>query len=241
VELHTKRVERRPNLSSQVYDAIRDGIMTGTLRGGERLIVDRVAPQYGVSQTPVREALARLVQEGTLEESGPGRLRVVPLTKDYVLETYWVRAALEGLAAELAASRLTDDDLDQLSGLVDHATCAIERNDFREYAAADREIHRRVLVATGNRVLIRDLDALQSHIGYIRDYSHRHEGDQLVRANQEHGPILEALRARDAVTARRLMESHIRRSAERIACLVSNERAEVDTDEPKSSATAVKA
>lgn len=233
MELVAKRVERRPNLSSQVYDAVRDDIMTGALRGGDRLIVEKLANQFGISPTPVREALARLMQEGIVKEAGPGRLRIVPLTERYVLDTYWVRGALEGLAAELAASRLQPHESDSLQHLSDVATAALAGGDVAAYAAADREIHRVILVAAANSVLTRDLAALQSHIGYIRDYSHRHAGEHLTRANVEHAPILEALSARDATTARALMELHIRRSAERIARLVAEVQPALDANHPQ--------
>lgn len=217
----TKPISRRPNLSSQVYDSIRESIVTGALRGGTRLIVDKLAAQLGVSQTPVREALARLEQEGIVEEAGPGRLQIVRLTERYVLDTYWVRAALEGLATELAAPRLRSVDLDSLRRLGDAASESIAAGNIAGYAVADREMHSLIITTAANPVLTRDLEMLQSHIGYIRDYSHKHAGQHLLDANAEHGPIIEALVARDAATSRALMELHVRKSAERISRLVS--------------------
>jgi len=217
-----KQITRRPNLSSQVYDSIRESIVTGVFRGGTRLIVDKLATQLGVSPTPVREALARLEQEGIVEEAGPGRLRIVRLTERYVLDTYWVRAALEGLAAELAATRLQPDDLVALRRLSDAASASIAAGNGRGYATADQEIHRLIIATAANPVLARDLEMLQSHIGYIRDYSHKHPGQHLAEASTEHGPIIEALTAGDATLSRTLMELHIRKSAERISHLVSD-------------------
>jgi GntR family transcriptional regulator, rspAB operon transcriptional repressor len=215
-----KQITRRPNLSSQVYDSIRDSIVTGLYRGGTRLIVDKLATQLGVSPTPVREALARLQQEGIVEEVGPGRLQVVRLTERYVLDTYWVRAALEGLAAELAATRLQPQDLDALRRLSDAASTAITTGNNQGYAVADQEIHRLIIATAANPVLTRDLDMLQSHIGYIRDYSHKHPGQHLAESSAEHGPLIEALSTRDASVSRTLMELHIRKSAERISRLI---------------------
>lgn len=219
----SSRLTRRPNLSNQVYDALRDEITSGMLHGGDRLVVEKLGARFGVSPTPVREALARLIQEGIVEESGPGRLRVVPLTEQYVLDTYWVRGSLEGLATELAAQNMTRDDLAVLMSLQERAANAIDAGDLAGYAEADRHLHRIILDSAGNSVLIRELDALQSHIGFIRDYSHRHKGNHLILASQEHPPLVSAMTRRDGSAARVLMESHIRNSALRIAELLKQE------------------
>jgi DNA-binding GntR family transcriptional regulator len=197
--------------------------MTGSLQSGDRLIVERVAAQFGVSPTPVREAFARLIQEGIVDEVGPGRLRIVPLTEQYVLDTYAVRGALEGLAAEFATTRLAESDLEKLDALQGTAAAALAVDDLEGYASADRDLHRFILNAAQNSVLTRDLDALQSHIGYIRDYSHRHRGTHLHSACAEHPPLLAAFRRGDSAVARVLMESHIRNSAIRIAALIKTQ------------------
>lgn len=219
----SKRVWRAPNLSTRVYEAIRDDIMSGSLKGGERIIVEHLADELGVSATPVREALVRLTQEGIIEEVPPGKLQVVRLTADYVLDTYQVRSVLEGLAAELAAPHLTDAMLATFADAVSAAGKALTLADFRAYAEADRQIHTTITSAAGNRVLVRELGALQSHIGYIRDYSYRHIGQQLRLAQSEHLPILDALQARDAARSRKLMELHIRNSGTRIAQIIIDE------------------
>lgn len=213
----------RSSLSNQVYDAIRQSIMTGSLRGRERLVVERLAQELGVSPTPIREALARLRQDGIVEEVAPGRLQVVPITRQYVLDTYWVRSALEGLAAELAAMRMSREDLAALELQVQAAADAIKRGAPGAYEEANQHLHWSIVLASGNHVLIRDLEAFQSHIGYIRDYFLHltaDRTDRLAQANVEHAQILESLATRDTVQARRQMELHIRNSAKRLGEVV---------------------
>src|SRR5919206_5268671 len=113
-----KRIQRGPSLAMQVHDALLEQITTGRLEPGERLIIERLADQLGVSQTPVREAVARLIQEGLTTEAANGRLQVISLTEQYVRDTFLVRSALEGLGTELAAPRLSEADLTALQTLM---------------------------------------------------------------------------------------------------------------------------
>src|SRR5579871_5028060 len=90
-------VRNPANLSQHVYEAVTGGIAGGHLLPGMRVVVEHLAQQLGVSQTPVREVLGRLITEGLIVECGSGRFQVVPLTRSYVADTYLVRGALEGL------------------------------------------------------------------------------------------------------------------------------------------------
>src|SRR6185312_5577399 len=91
--------------------AVCDGIISGALLPGQHVVLERLARDLGISPTPVREAVARLVNEGLIVEGPNRKLHVAPLTPRYVRDTFWVRSSLEGLAAELAASRISDADL----------------------------------------------------------------------------------------------------------------------------------
>jgi DNA-binding GntR family transcriptional regulator len=101
-ELDGYSIRRRPSLADQVYEALTDSISIGRLQPGERLVLDRLAEQLGVSQTPIREALARLMHDGIIEEAPHGKLRMISITPRYVSDAFLVRASLEGVAAELA-------------------------------------------------------------------------------------------------------------------------------------------
>jgi DNA-binding GntR family transcriptional regulator len=220
VQLDSK-IHRRPSLSSQVYDALTANLTTGKLEPGERIVVEHIADQLGVSPTPVREALARLVQEGLIGEEATGKLRVVPLTESYVSDTFHVRSALEGLAAELAALQIPGPQLAALRTAVSETGAALARGDYDVYMETDTYLHRAICDAAGNHVLARELQALQIHIDYIRGFSKRHSGEHLRQSHQEHLYLLDALDARDPVAARRAMEQHIRGASTRISQLIN--------------------
>ncbi len=218
-----QRIRRQPSMTSQVRTALCEDIANGTLTRGERIVVERLAEWFGVSPTPVREAVAGLVQDGLISETDDGKLQVVPLTRDYVLDTFAVRTALEGLAAELAASRIAATDLAILAQALRDTTVALARGAYGVYMTTDALFHRLVGTAAGNLVLSRELQSLQVHVAYIRGYAQRQVGEHMARSHQEHGQVVAALAGRDPLAARQAMEQHIRQSGERIAQLIEFE------------------
>jgi DNA-binding GntR family transcriptional regulator len=213
-------VRRPANLSLHVYDAVTNGIATGGLRPGARIVVEHVARQLGVSQTPVREALGRLIIEGLVMESGSGRLQVMPLTPAYVSETFLVRGALEGLAAELAAPRIAEAQLAAFAATFDEVDLAMRQGTGDAYARFDDSFHRSIYEIAGNAVLLRELVPLQIHVDFIRHYSRGHPGEHISLSHAEHRAIIEALCSRDARRSRKAMETHIRNAGLRIERLI---------------------
>jgi DNA-binding GntR family transcriptional regulator len=202
---------------------MRQSIMEGTLGSGDRLVVDRLAERYGVSQTPVREALARLIQDGIVEEIGPGRLRIVPVTHCYVRDIYRVRSALEGLASELATPRMNHVDVENLAKLVEEADTAIRSRDFILFEEKNQELHWKVVESSGNKILIREIESFQLHVVYIRQFFVRVVEDateRLMPANEEHALVVDAMSRNDPEGARRRMEQHIRNAGRRLGALV---------------------
>ena len=109
-----RRIPRKPNLAEQTYEALCDAIASGSLGPGERIILDRVANDLEVSPTPLREAIARLVHDGLMVDNADGKFCGVSLTSQYGHEIFWVRAVLEGLAAELATESLTNSAIEKV-------------------------------------------------------------------------------------------------------------------------------
>jgi DNA-binding GntR family transcriptional regulator len=222
--MHLTRLQpsvRNPaNLSQHVYEAVTAGIATGDVRPGARVVVEHLAEQLGVSQTPVREALGRLITEGLILECGSGRFQVVPLTPAYVADTYLVRGALEGLAAELAAPRFAEARLVELAAALDDVDAALRQGSTDAYARFDDALHRSVYEAADNSVLLRELKPLQIHVDLIRYYSRHHAGEHISLSHIEHGTIMDALRLRDPRRSREAMETHIRNAGQRIERLI---------------------
>jgi DNA-binding GntR family transcriptional regulator len=220
LNLSDAAIRRRPGLAEQVYDALRRSISGGNLRPGERLVVDRLAVQLRVSPTPIREALARLIQEGLVQDGGHGKLQMVPITPGYVADIFLVRASLEGLAAELAAPRISASHLASLRDDLEKTSAALVLNDYRPHILTDQRLHQVICEAAGNAALSRELQSLQLHTDYIRGYSQRHSGDHIRLSHADHLVLLEALERRDPGAARVAMERHIRAASARISRLI---------------------
>lgn len=215
------RIQRQLSLADQVYDFICDEIVNGKLRQGDRLNFDQLAPQFGVSQTPVREAVARLKRDGLATRGPDNKLQVVSITKVYVKEIYLVRSVLEGLAAEQAAENLTKSELEPLRDLLAQGTQAIEQGDAGAYRASGGLLHQLIHKAAGNHALTRELRSLRVHAAHIIGYSKQEFGDPLARMHhEEHRMIFNALVDQDPLAARSAMENHIRRAGERIVELI---------------------
>lgn len=216
-----RSIRRQPNLSHQVYEAVRESIATGQLEPGERIVLEHVAQNLGVSPTPVREALGRLLQEGLIQETSPGRLQVLELTPQHVLDTFLVRSVLEGLSAELATPRLAEADLARLDQALTEVEVALQQGEYETHWRADALLHRIVRESADNAVLYDKLEALRTQVDCIRVYSRRHAGEHIQQSHVEHRGVLAALASRDPDVARRVMESHIRQSGIRITHLIA--------------------
>ena len=144
-------------LARQVHAALTERIAQGKIGPEERLVVERVAAELGVSPTPVREAINRLLQDGLVEDAPNGRLRIVRLTPDYVVNTFMVRAALEGLAAELAAPRVEADHMSALDEAMGKIEAAAKRGEYEVFSSLDDSLHQIIREAAGNPVLSREL------------------------------------------------------------------------------------
>lgn len=216
----TSGVQRSPSLALQAHSALLELITSGQIPPGERVVIERLAEQLGVSQTPVREAVARLAQEGLIVEQATGRLHVVELSEQYVRDVFTVRGALEGLCAELATPLLAPAELALLGAQMAETSAALARGDHGPYTRSDASLHRLLTGATTNRVLAKELTSLQPHVDLIRGYSQRNEGAHLRASHEEHLRIVAALAARDSAAARSAMEQHIRNAGERIIQLI---------------------
>lgn len=207
------RIQRGPSLAAKVHDSLLGLLIDGAIGPGERLVIERIAADLGVSPTPVREALARLVQEGLAHEGPAGRLYAVSLSEQYVRDTFLVRGALEGLCAELAAPRIAAE---QIAALRAQASVAVGAEAF---IRLDTALHAALIDAASNQVLASELRALGPHIDLIRGYSQRNNGAHLRESYREHLLIIAALEQRDTQAARQHMEQHIRSASERIVGL----------------------
>jgi DNA-binding GntR family transcriptional regulator len=213
-------IARSSPLAQQVHAVLCERLASGEMRPGERIVLEHLAEQLGVSPTPVREALNRLLQAGLVSDGPGGKLQIVSLTPSYVLDTFFVRGALEGAAAELCAPLIASAALAEMRDAFTAADHAIAQGRYDIYTGVDAYFHRTVCAIAGNAVLSQALRHLQVHVDLIRVYSRSHAGDHIRISHQEHWTVLDALQSHDPRLARQAMESHIRAASQRIVGLI---------------------
>lgn len=195
-------------LRELVFEAIRQAIIDGTLEPGQRLMEAQLAEELGVSRTPVREAIRKL-ELGNFVVIIPRRgAYVADISLKDVSEVFEIRGALEALAAELAAERASEDELEQLERLLVEIGKSIEKRDVEALVALDTEFHDVLYRASRNERLGQLLSQLREHIQRYRTETLSHPARMKV-ALEEHRQIVEALAARDAELASRLAAAHI--------------------------------
>jgi DNA-binding GntR family transcriptional regulator len=210
-DLDAQRIQA-PSVVSLAYERIRALILSGDAGPGTRLGQVELAERFGVSRTPVREALRRLVGEGLVEFEDQRGFRVAAVEVDEVVRRLEVRLLLEPGAARLAARRASAEDLALIEAAIERearARSAVTAHD------ASRDFHVLVCAATGNRQLMATLASLwlpevgRRLLARRRAIPFWQEGDVA-----EHREILAALRARDGERAAELMERHVHAALE---------------------------
>ncbi len=196
----------RELLKDQAYVAIRDAIVDGTLAPGERLRDQELCAWLGLSRTPVREALARLEQDGLVETAPQRFTRVAPLDRQAAGDAFPVVAALHALAAELAHPRLTGRDHDELRAANERFAQALDAGDVSAALAADDDFHGVFVTAAANAEIARSLDRL---MGGVRRLERLRFGSLAGRASvRQHDEIARAAaEGRPAETARLVREN----------------------------------
>jgi DNA-binding GntR family transcriptional regulator len=202
----------RPNLREQIKDVILQRIVSHEYPPGARLVETRIAQELGVSQAPVREALRDLEQLGCVVHEPFRGCSVRAFSAEELLEAFPVRAALEALAARLAAERITEDELLQLSDLLETMRAAARRGDAHDQSQANASFHATIVRAARNATLERQWSFLEP---YSRTYlTVSQPGLDLKALSERHVPILDALRARDGDAAADAMHRHLMDAAE---------------------------
>ena len=202
----------RSSLREQIKDVILQRIVEGSLEPGSRIVETRIAQELGVSQGPVREALRDLEQLGCVVHEPNRGCSVRDFSLEELLEAFPVRAALEALAARLAAERITKAELAELEQLLERMTKAARRGDAHDQSQANASFHATIVRAARNRTLERQWQMLEP---YSRTYlTVSRPGIDLVFLSDRHVPILNALRRRDPAAAAEAMREHLMGAAD---------------------------
>ena len=205
------------------YALILDAIDVGVYKPGDRLVESELAERFGMSRTPIREALQRLETQSLLERDGRS-LIVASLNHNQLAELYIVRCELEGLAARLAAKHATDEEIRVLRAMVDEDSGLLD--DPKALARANRRFHKQVHLASHNSFLVQQLDLVHRSMALMATTSLAIEG-RGTAALDEHRAIVEAIAAHDGDAAYAALKSHISKAFEERLRLDANNLADL--------------
>lgn len=211
--------ETRRTLSSTVASRLRDLIVTGQLKAGTPLRLKELAARLGVSMMPVREALRYLESEGLVVMEPHRGASVARLSMDDVEELYAVRGALEGLAARLAAPKLTAFDQEALVKAFARMERDEAQGDLNGFVTDDREFHMRLYEAAGRPRLVEHIREMQSSSARALPLVFR-AWQPLRVALEDHRPILEAVQAGDSALVEARTREHLEQAAERVLAIL---------------------
>jgi len=207
-------VERRP-LHDQLVDRLRDMIIEGALVPGVRVPERALCERFQVSRTPLREALKVLASEGLVVLRPNRGATVAQLTLADLDEMFPVMGALEALAGELAAERITDRELAEIRALHYQMVLHHERRELAPYFRLNQRIHELILAAAGNGTLNQMYRGLAGRIRRAR-YVANMSPARWAQAVAEHEAILEALAARDGPSLSRILKDHLENKCETV-------------------------
>ena len=205
--LHLPMNEFLP-LRDVVFNTLRQAILVGELKPGERLMEIQLADKLGVSRTPIREAIRKLELEGLVLMIPRRGAEVADITEKSLRDVLEVRGALEDLAVELACDRITEEAVEQLKIAAQAFQQTLRSEDVTQYAEADVKFHDVIYQATENQKLIQLLNNLREQMYRYRvEYLKKTEVHERLLA--EHEYIIECIEKRDKEAAKKAIATHV--------------------------------
>lgn len=202
-------------LREVIFNTLREAIIVGELKPGERLMEVKLADKMGVSRTPVREAIRKLELEGLVEMLPRKGAHVADLSVKDIINVLEVRSTLDGLASSLSAARITDDEIKELKHVLAQFATHVEKDNLQGVIKKDVEFHGIIYRSSRNEKLIQISNNLREQVQrfrviYIKDFS---SSKDLIR---EHTEIFDAIAGRDADAAMKCAQKHIKKQEESI-------------------------
>lgn len=195
-------------LRDVVFNTLRQAILKGELKPGERLMEIALAEKLGVSRTPIREAIRKLELEGLVTMVPRRGAHVANITEKDLNDVLEVRIGLENMAIDKACALMKKEAFDELKSAAEHFSQILEEGDLTKLAEADVEFHEIIYKASDNRRLLQLLNNLREQIYRYRIEYLKEESTRAILV-KEHGDIYMAIRARDAQRAKAITFNHI--------------------------------
>lgn len=194
-----------------VYDRLKEKILSNEIAPGERIIVDQISRDLGVSPMPVREAIRRLEAEGWIESKPYVGARVAPIRLEEMEELYAIRLALEPILAKSAVGHVDDETITRLEAILKQMDEALKAYDSHAFSRLNYEFHRTIYDQSPWQELNRIVTAVWDKSARSR-WFFTHSPDFMATSQEEHWAMLEALRKNDPDAMERMMRTQKQRA-----------------------------
>ncbi|MEL7566040.1 MAG: GntR family transcriptional regulator [Dehalobacterium sp.] len=208
IELEQIMFEQYAPIRDNVFDILRNAILNGNFKPGERLAERELAEQLGISRTPVREAIRKLEQEGLVVHIPRKGVVVKSISNDEVVEIFTIRAALEGVAVRLATKNISKEDILYLRTLQDKMENAFNNGKYNEIKGLHIKFNQIIYTAANSPRLYQMIQNFAEYIGNYTQIGYNFPG-RLEQAIREHSAILNAITDKNDVLAEKLAIEHI--------------------------------
>ncbi|MBS6195567.1 MAG: GntR family transcriptional regulator [Clostridiales bacterium] len=203
------------SLSGQIFNKIREDILSGTFAQGEELKEATLGKKLGVSRTPVREALRQLELEGLVEIIPNRGARVTGISEKDIADIYGMRSRLEGLAARWAAEHISEEEIAEMEEVILLSEFHLKNSKKDQVVRLDGRFHEIMYRAAGSRMLEHILTDFHHYVKIARSTSVKAK-KRAEESVEEHRAILDAIRKRDEVLAEKLANEHIQHVIENL-------------------------
>lgn len=203
--MKSKQIERHQTLREKILETIREAILKGNLKPGEKVAEPELAERFGISRTPIREAFRQLESEGYLTVIPRKGAVVAALSERDVEEFYAIKSILEGYAAELASTRLTEKELEKLEAINEKLRQLAADGDVKSFFRVHNEFHDTFIKAADNSKLFELIQQLGLKFNRLRMASLSVTG-RMDFSVEEHDKLIEAFRRRDGRAAEELVK-----------------------------------
>lgn len=207
MKLRDKVISKHKTKGEAIYDYLKEQIMNGTLKPGDRIVLSRIAEETGTSEIPVREAIKRLETERLVQGVPHVGVKVAEISVSKIMDIYTIRASLEGLAAGMAVDVITKNDLLVLDNLLSSMEKAFREGVINEFAKHDKEFHLYLYQTQPNKRLLQLIVGLWDESQRARSVFNLRT-DKIGSFLSDHRKLVESLKLKDKQLAEHIARQH---------------------------------
>jgi len=196
-------------LKEFVYHELKKKLMSGSIKQGERIWEDEIAKEFGVSRTPVRESINRLIAEGFVENRPRKGIFAAEISKEELLKMLDIRIVLEELSVKMCCSMISEEEVEALKGIYREFSMKLKSGDYGRASELDSKIHKFIAQVSDNQKLIEYIDDIQDIFAYTRTGVVNWTEMKVERSLRDHHELIEAISIRNEEKALELIHQDI--------------------------------